>query len=60
MRVRSNYFKVTDMQAEVSFWRSLLQAEPIKSSVHWSEFMVGGTRIGFLVNDSGDELVGCS
>ncbi|MES2948310.1 MAG: VOC family protein [Pseudomonadota bacterium] len=60
MRVRSNYFKVADMQAEVAFWSSLLQAEPIKSSTHWTEFMVGSTRIGFLLNDFGDELVGCS
>ena len=60
MRVRSNYFKVTDMQAEVVFWSSLLQAEPLKSSAHWSEFMVGSTRIGFLLNDFGDKLVGCS
>ena len=60
LRVRSNYFKVTDMQAEVVFWRSLLQAEPLKSSAHWSEFMVGSTRIGFLLKDFGDKLEGCS
>ncbi len=60
MRVRSNYFKVTDMQAEVAFWGSLLQAEPTKSSSHWSEFTVGSTRIGFLLNDFGDKLEGCS
>lgn len=60
MRVRSCYFKVTNMQAEVAFWGSLLQAGPLKSSTHWSEFMVGSTRIGFLLNDFGDTLVGCS
>ena len=60
MRVRSTYFKVTDMPAEVAFWRSLLQAEPSKSSTHWSEFMVGDARIGFLLNDFGDKLEGCS
>ena len=60
MRVRSNYFKVTHMPSEVAFWSSLLQAEPIKSGTHWSEFMVGSTRIGFLLNDFGDTLEGCS
>ena len=60
MQVRSTYFKVKDMQAEVKFWHGLLQAEPTKSSTHWSEFMVGGTRIGFLLNDFGDKLKGCN
>jgi Glyoxalase-like domain len=60
MRVRSTYFKVQDMDAEVSFWRALLQNEPIKASTHWSEFMVAGTRIGFLLNDFGEQLAGCS
>lgn len=60
MRVRSSYFKVKDMQAEVNFWRVLLHLEPIKSSSHWSEFMIEGQRIGFLPNDFGEELIGCS
>jgi hypothetical protein len=60
MRVRSTYFKVQDMEAEVSFWRTLLQSEPIKASAHWSEFMVAGTRIGFLLNDFDEQLSGCS
>ena len=42
MRVRTNYFKITDMQAE-----------PTKSSTHRSEFMVGSTGIGFLQNRAG-------
>ena len=46
MKVRSSYFKIKDMEAEVAFWRSLLQIEPAKSSAHWSEFMVGSVRIG--------------
>ena len=60
MRVRSNYFKVENMDAEVSFWRALLQTEPIKSSTHWSEFMLGASRIGFLLNDFGEKLIGCN
>ena len=60
MKIRSSYFKIKDMEAEVTFWRSLLQIEPAKSSAHWSEFMVGSVRIGFLLNDFGEELIGCS
>jgi hypothetical protein len=60
MRVRSIYFKVLNMDAEVAFWRVLLQSETTKSSTHWSEFLVGRTRLGFLLNDFGEELAGCS
>ena len=60
MKVRSSYFKVKDMKAEVAFWQALLQIDPAKSSAHWSEFMVGGVRIGFLLNDFGEELMGCN
>jgi len=48
------------MQAEVEFWRVLLEQEPTKSSSHWSEFLIAGQRLGFLLNDFGEELVGCS
>ena len=60
MRVRSSYFKVQNMKAEVQFWRSLLQSEPSKESPQWSEFMLGSARIGFLLNDFGENLLGCS
>ncbi len=60
MRVRSSYFKVSDMDAEVNFWRKLLVIEPIKATTHWTEFLVQGVRIGFLLNDFNEELVGCS
>ena len=48
------------MELEVNFWRKLLESEPTKSSSHWSEFLLAGQRIGFLLNDFGEELVGCS
>ncbi len=59
MRIRSSYFKVKDMNREVNFWRILLALEPIKSSPHWSEFLIAGQRIGFLLNDFGEEVIGC-
>ena len=58
MRVRSSYFKVLDMAREVAFWKTMLQAEPLKFTSHWSEFKVGEMRIGFLLNDFGEELKG--
>ena len=58
MRVRSSYFKVLNMEQEVAFWRAVLQTEPLKASSHWSEFKIGGVRIGFLLNDFGEELKG--
>ncbi len=48
------------MQAEIEFWRALLEQDPAKTSPHWSEFIVAGQRIGLLLNDFGEELVGCS
>lgn len=60
MRVRSSYFKVSNMQTEVAFWKALLEQEPTKTSPNWTEFVIAGQRIGFLLNDFGEELVGCN
>ncbi|MCA3218195.1 MAG: hypothetical protein ING59_06490 [Burkholderiales bacterium] len=57
LRVRSYYFKVKDMDAEVRFWRTLLEVEPVKSGPRWSEFLIAGRRIGILPKDFGEELV---
>jgi hypothetical protein len=48
------------MSVEVNFWQRFLMAEPLKSTSHWSEFMVSGTRLGLLLNDFGEELKGCN
>lgn len=37
---------VTDMARSVSFYRTLLQREPTYQSEHWTEFEVGGARLG--------------
>ena len=60
LRVRSYYFKVKDMDAEVRFWQTLLEVEPVKSGPRWSEFLIAGQRIGFLMNDFGEQIAGCS
>lgn len=60
MRVRSSYLKVKNMPAEVAFWKALLEQEPTKTGPNWTEFMIAGQRLGLLLNDFGEELVGCS
>ena len=58
MRIRSAYFKVTDMAVAVGFWTSFLQQQPVKHTSHWSEFLLGEVRLGFLLNDFGEEISG--
>lgn len=58
MRIRTAYFKVTDMKRSVTFWESLLKLSPSRKSERWTEFTVGEVRLGLLLNDFGDELVG--
>ncbi|MBV8657236.1 MAG: VOC family protein [Burkholderiales bacterium] len=58
MRIRTVYTKVTDMDNTVGFWSSLLQAAPAKHTPHWSEFQLDGIRLGFLLNDFDETLVG--
>jgi catechol 2,3-dioxygenase-like lactoylglutathione lyase family enzyme len=58
MRVRSVYFKVTDMEQSVAFWESLLARLPGRRSAHWTEFAIGEVRLGLLLNDFGETLTG--
>lgn len=58
MKIRTIYFKVTDMAKAVAFWQGLLQIVPHKTSPKWHEFMVGSLRFGLLLNDYGDSYNG--
>jgi len=58
MRLRTAYFKVGDMAQAVVFWSTLLEQQPTRRSEHWSEFALGDVRIGFLLNDFGEQIVG--
>lgn len=60
MKIRTIYFKVTDMVKAVSFWQELLKVEPHKKFDKWHEFMVGNVRLGLLLNDFGDKYSGSS
>ncbi|MFM0649254.1 VOC family protein [Paraburkholderia bryophila] len=58
MRIRTIYFKVMDMERSITFWEKLLELSPNRKSEKWAEFSIGGVRLGLLLNDFGDELVG--
>jgi hypothetical protein len=58
VKIRSAYFKVTDMAGSVAFWSSFLLQAPAKQSQHWSEFALGEVRLGFLLNDFDEEIRG--
>ena len=58
MKIRTVYFKVDNMEKAVKFWEEILQIKLHKTSPRWNEFMVGGVRLGLLLNDFGDKLKG--
>jgi hypothetical protein len=58
MRIRTAYFKVTDMERSATFWKSLSKLSLSRKSERWAEFAAGEVRIGLLLNDFDDELVG--
>jgi catechol 2,3-dioxygenase-like lactoylglutathione lyase family enzyme len=58
MRIRTIYFKVTDMERSVTFWERLLELSPNRKSEKWREFSIGEVRVWLLLNGFGDELVG--
>jgi catechol 2,3-dioxygenase-like lactoylglutathione lyase family enzyme len=58
MKIRTIYFKVTDMPKAVAFWQGLLQIVPHKTSATWHEFMIGSLRLGLFLNDYGDSYIG--
>jgi predicted enzyme related to lactoylglutathione lyase len=58
MKIRTVYFKVSDMQKAVAFWKGFLRIEPHKTSDSWHEFMIGELRLGILLAESSDRYSG--
>jgi len=58
MKIRTLYFKVSDMQEAVAFWQALLEIEPHKKFPEWHEFMTDNIRLGLLLNDADDNHSG--
>ncbi|MDE1153209.1 MAG: VOC family protein [Micavibrio sp.] len=58
MKIRTVYFKVSDIERASAFWSGFLGLEPHKTFEIWHEFVVNGTRLGLLLNDMGDGFTG--
>ena len=48
MKLRTIYFRVSDIKPSATFWQAFLGTEPSKSFPEWQEFNVGGVRIAIL------------
>jgi predicted enzyme related to lactoylglutathione lyase len=58
MKIRTIYFKVTDMSKAVDFWQQLLDVKPHKTFSEWHEFMVKNLRLGLLLAEPDDKYSG--
>lgn len=52
MKIRTAYFKVSDMSIAREFWQSFLGIEPHKSSDFWTEFRIGELNFALLKMDN--------
>ena len=59
-KIRTIYFKVTDLSAASAFWQKILSVSPHKTHEKWHEFWCGNIRLGLLLNDFGDKFSGSS
>jgi predicted enzyme related to lactoylglutathione lyase len=57
MKIRTIYWKVSDMQKAAAFWKSFLGIEPHKKFDTWQEFMLDTIRLGLLLHTE-DEVKG--
>ena len=48
MKIRTIYFKVSQMETAVSFWSAFLQIVPHKNSDEWVEFRCGDVNFALL------------
>mgnify|MGYP003394344894 CR=1 FL=1 len=58
MKIRTIYFKVSDLGAAAHFWSGLLEIQPHKDFDEWKEFWCGNIRLGLLLNTFGDQYSG--
>jgi hypothetical protein len=60
MKIRTVYFKTTDLAKAIIFWQDFLSVGPNRKSTQWTEFKVGETRVALLLNNFGDTYTGSS
>lgn len=58
MKIRTCYFKVTNMTECVQFWSTLLDMPPVKNGATYSEFRVDNINLGLVLNNFGDKFHG--
>jgi hypothetical protein len=51
MRVRTVYFKTSDLKGVREWWQAFLGCEPGKAFPEWCEFRIGDVNLGFLSLD---------
>jgi predicted enzyme related to lactoylglutathione lyase len=59
MKIRTIYFKVTDIPKAAKFWETVLQLKPHKTFDSWHEFMCGNVRLGLLLCDDKTSGANC-
>lgn len=58
MKLRTIYYKVEDLAAVCGFWENVFGRTPDKQGGNWAEFNFDNVRLGFLLNDFGDNFAG--
>ena len=58
MKIRTVYFKVSNMNVAVKFYADLLGQDAHKTSGVWSEFLLGDVRLGLLTTKDAERPVG--
>ena len=58
LKVRTVYFKVSDMDKAKHFYKSFLEMEPHKEGNVWCEFKLSNINLGLRLNDFSDKWEG--
>jgi hypothetical protein len=60
VRIRTVYFKVSDLAKAGEFWASLLKMTPVKKLPKYYEWRIESLNLGLVLNDFGDKFSGCN
>lgn len=60
MKIRTVYFKVSDIDKARLYWQALLKLDPVKSTAKYCEFRVENINLGLVLNDFGDKFEGAN
>ncbi|MFZ4761368.1 MAG: VOC family protein [Alphaproteobacteria bacterium] len=60
MKIRTIYFKTSDITAAKNFWQELLGITPHKNFEEWVEFKLDNINLGIWLNDGTSQWSGSS